>query len=52
MPRKREPARCLGPYQEGERWRIVTVENRRRTNHFAETWEDAVRLLGLDKAGA
>ena len=46
MPRKREPARCLGPYQEGERWRIVTVENRRRTNHFAETWEDAVRLLG------
>ena len=46
MPRKREPARVLGPYQEGDRWRIITIERGRRVAHFADTWESAMRLLG------
>lgn len=46
MPRKREGARVLGPYQEGDRWRIITIERGRREAHFADDWESAMRLLG------
>lgn len=46
MPREREPARVLGPYQEKQRCRVVVVENGRRENHFAPDWESAMRLFG------
>lgn len=45
MPRKREGARVLGPYSEIGRCRILVVyENGQKENHFANTWEAAVRL--------
>lgn len=45
MARRKEPARVVGPYQEGDRWRVVVVENGRRENHFAEDRQAARRLI-------
>lgn len=44
MPRRREPARVLGPYEENGKWRVIVVENRRRVNHFAEDRQAAQRM--------
>lgn len=44
MPRRRQPARVLGPYEENGKWRVIVVENRRRVNHFAEDRQAAHRL--------
>lgn len=44
MPRRREPARVLGPYQEGLRWRIVVVTGSKRQSHFAASRQAAQRL--------
>lgn len=44
--RRREPARCLGPYREGEIWRVVEVDERgRRKSHTASSRQAANRLL-------
>lgn len=44
--RRREPARCLGPYREGEQWRVVEVdESGRRKSHTASSRQAANRLL-------
>lgn len=45
MPRRKEPARVVGPYEEDGRWRLVVISNGKRENHFSESWSGALRLL-------
>lgn len=42
--RRPKPPRVVGPYQERNQWRIVLIENRKRTNLFLATQEEALRL--------
>lgn len=43
--RRREPARVLGPYKEGEQWRVIIVDERgRRKSRLASTRQAALRL--------
>lgn len=44
MSRRREPARVLGPYREGLRWRIIVVTAGKRQSHFADSKQAAQRL--------